>query len=218
MGLQSISEIEDKMKLLFFCNTFMFGVNSQRFPYQVRRYSQLINMMRYYNSDFDDDKFFAYGCQCILLGDRPMSDPGEGAPIDELDTVCKKYKDCLKCARMNHDSACIGEFQKYNYGPENEHLICKDDPSENSDSACKRSLCECDLAFAQEHALSASTFNNYYHLFRSENGWDAQIECSHKEFGGIWDPQCCGTSTTTNVLYNGAMKRCCPDGIVRKSE
>ena len=31
-----------------------------------------------------------------------MSDPGMGAPVDELDKVCKGYKECLKCARRQH--------------------------------------------------------------------------------------------------------------------
>ena len=39
--------------------------------------------------------------------------PKKGAPIDALDTTCKKYKDCLKCARMNHGDVCIGEFHRY---------------------------------------------------------------------------------------------------------
>ena len=41
-----------------------------------------------------------------------MSDPGHGPPVDALDTVCKAYKDCLKCARMQHGDTCIGEFVK----------------------------------------------------------------------------------------------------------
>ena len=57
-----------------------------------KRYSQLMSMMQNFNPDFDEKKYWAYGCNCLVLGDRPMSDPGHGAPIDALDTVCKKYK------------------------------------------------------------------------------------------------------------------------------
>ena len=28
----------------------------------------------------------------LIKGDRPMSDPGYGPPVDELDSVCKEYK------------------------------------------------------------------------------------------------------------------------------
>ena len=64
-----------------------------------KRYSQLVEMMGNYNAAFDERKYWTYGCNCLILGDRPMSDPGHGKPVDELDTVCKAYKDCLKCAR-----------------------------------------------------------------------------------------------------------------------
>jgi len=84
-----------------------------------RRYSQLVDMMANYNNDFDERKYWAYGCNCLILGDRPMSDPGYGPPVDSLDAVCKEYKDCLKCARMKHGDSCIGEFVKYRYGYKN---------------------------------------------------------------------------------------------------
>ena len=80
-----------------------------------RRYFQLKDMMEHYNADFDERKYWAYGCHCLILGDRPMSDMGRGAPVDALDTVCKKYKDCLKCARMQHGDTCVGEFYKVKY-------------------------------------------------------------------------------------------------------
>ena len=56
-------------------------------------------MMDYFNDDFDERKYWAYGCNCLILGDRPMSDPGHGLPVDALDSVCKAYKDCVKCAK-----------------------------------------------------------------------------------------------------------------------
>jgi len=57
-----------------------------------------------------------------------MSDPGHGPPIDALDTVCKAYKDCLKCAREEHGNTCIGEFHRYRYGKYNGEIQCKDRP------------------------------------------------------------------------------------------
>jgi len=64
-----------------------------------KRYFQLKSMMDYFNDDFDERKYWAYGCNCLILGDRPMSDPGHGLPVDALDSVCKAYKDCVKCAK-----------------------------------------------------------------------------------------------------------------------
>ena len=34
-----------------------------------RRYFQLVDMMEHYNSDFDERKYWAYGCNCLILGE-----------------------------------------------------------------------------------------------------------------------------------------------------
>ena len=33
-----------------------------------KRYSQLVDMMNHYNNDFDERKYWAYGCNCLILG------------------------------------------------------------------------------------------------------------------------------------------------------
>ena len=35
---------------------------------QDRRYVQLTDMMTHYNPSFDEKKFWAYGCNCLVLG------------------------------------------------------------------------------------------------------------------------------------------------------
>ena len=80
----------------------------------------------------------------IILGDRPMSTMGKGAPLDELDAVCKAYKECQKCARQRFGEMCIGEFVRYGMDMVNGYPVCND----NGDT-CGRALCECDKKFAQ---------------------------------------------------------------------
>ena len=80
-----------------------------------KRYNQLVDMMTHYNPDFDERKYWAYGCNCLNVGDRAMSDPGYGKPVDDLDAVCKKYKDCVKCAKQEFGEMCIGEFVRVSY-------------------------------------------------------------------------------------------------------
>jgi hypothetical protein len=58
----------------------------------IRRYKDLKLLALHYMPDFDERKYWAYGCNCLILGDRPMSDPGYGRPVDKLDNVCKAYK------------------------------------------------------------------------------------------------------------------------------
>ena len=110
----------------------------------AKRYSQLIDQMNYYNSDFDERQYWTYGCHCLMLGDRPMSDMGHGAPLDALDSVCKAYKECQKCAREQFGEMCIGEFVRYGLNMRQGGPVCSDDAS-----TCGRALCECDKKFAQ---------------------------------------------------------------------
>ena len=145
-----------------------------------------------------------------------MSDPGLGPPKDALDTVCKEYKDCQKCAREAHGEFCIGEFYKYKYGKSHGEVTCKDNPNNGDESACKRKLCECDAKFARDHVSKAHVFNTDYHLFWSTlpGGWEPRDSCP-RGGGGPYDPQCCGTPTTAGVLFNAASKKCCA-GTVQK--
>ena len=82
----------------------------------------------------------------MMLGDRPMSDPGLGPPVDKYDKTCKHFKDCQKCVRMKHGNDCIGELHAYEYGESNGEKFCV-----NNSNTCKRAICECDLQFAQNH-------------------------------------------------------------------
>jgi len=64
-----------------------------------RRYNDLEDMATKYfkkngSEKFDERKYLAYGCHCFILGDRAMSEMGQGTPKDALDVKCKAYKDC----------------------------------------------------------------------------------------------------------------------------
>ena len=65
------------MKNQIFSGLALFtGVNAQRINPQMleklpegeRRYYQLAAMMNHYNPDFDERKYWTYGCQCLMLG------------------------------------------------------------------------------------------------------------------------------------------------------
>jgi hypothetical protein len=186
-------------------------------PGDEKRYSQLVDMMGHYNSEFDERKYWAYGCNCLILGDRPMSDPGHGPPVDALDTVCKAYKDCLKCARMKHGDTCIGEFVKYRYGYKNGDAVCK-----NNLGSCERDLCECDAMFAKAHVAKKDVFDVKYHMFWSTTNnypmWDPANDASlcPSGGGGTFTPECCQAQdqSTPFIWFNAASKTCCSDGRV----
>ena len=115
-------------------------------------------LMNFYTLDasFDEDKYWNYGCNCMIHGDRPLSDMGTGPGVDRLDKKCREYKLCQQCARAQHGEMCIGEFIAYRRprtkvlvvdGVEETHKVCRDTPN-----TCERALCECDLQFAKDHA------------------------------------------------------------------
>jgi hypothetical protein len=203
------------MKLSLLATVSAFTTTDQRHARDVeekgeKRYFQLADMMGHYNPSFDEKKYWTYGCHCLILGDRPMSDMGHGRPVDALDTVCKAYKECQKCARAKHGDMCIGEFVKYKYGEKNGDKFCKD-----KEGSCGRDLCMCDLAFAKAHVSAKSVFKNDYHMFWSTlpGGW-SQGNCQTGT--GSADMQCCQAQAddTAWVLYNANNKVCCADGSI----
>jgi len=202
------------MKLSILATVSAFTTTDQRQTRDVeekgeKRYAQLTDMMQHYNPSFDERKYWAYGCHCLILGDRPMSDMGHGRPVDALDTVCKAYKECQKCARAKYGDTCIGEFVAYKYGEKNGEKFCKDDAG-----TCDRDLCMCDLAFAKAHVGAKGVFVTDYHLFWTTTAWDPEDNCIRGS--GSADMQCCQAHAqdTALILYNADNKVCCQDGTI----
>lgn len=204
------------MKSGIICGALLSGINAvevgEKAVDDAKRYFQLTEMMTHYNPDFDERKYWSYGCHCFVIGDRPMSDMGHGVPIDPLDKVCKKYKECLKCAREEYGEECIGEFVKYKYGISGPDVVCKDNPIRSSEHGCKRKLCECDAMFAREHAPVADIYNKDYNVFYTTVGW-TQDQCTTPP--GDRDPECCGTKTMPSILYNANRFECCSGNDVK---
>jgi len=178
----------------------------------ARRYSDLLAMVYHYNPGFDERKYWAYGCNCLMLGDRPMSEGGKGKPVDELDVTCQHYKQCQKCARMTYGEECIGEMVKYEWAQitGSYDLKCTDKPN-----TCKRALCECDLDYSKKlkESLKTNKFNNDYHLFWSKIDWNPKRDCVKK--GGKSEPKCCGSDDGPKYIFNSLQKQCCPNYTIK---
>jgi len=63
---------------------------------------------------FDPQKFWAYGCHCLLLLESDWTET-TGAPKDWLDKSCKSYKSCQSCVKDKQGPACIGELIQYKW-------------------------------------------------------------------------------------------------------
>ena len=114
-------------------------------------------------------------------GDRPMTTGGYGPPLDELDAVCKSYKDCVQCANKKYGEKCFGEIIKYKYAKSDSDVACG-----NPLNTCERALCECDAHFAREHVKSHEVFNEDWHLFWSTlpGGFEPKDYCPTAGTGG----------------------------------
>merc|ERR1739838_448576 len=223
MGIRTTTEEKSpskkKMKLSIIASVSAFTTDN-RTAREVaeekgeKRYAQLVDMMKHYNSEFDERKYWTYGCHCLMLGDRPMSDMGKGRPIDALDTACKAWKHCQKCAREAYGEMCIGEFVRYNFGYSNGEAVCR-----NGADTCKRSLCECDALFAKVHSTAKDVWDQDYHMFWSTTTpqWNAEGTNSCQAGSpGSADFQCCRNDAKTSpyIWYNAQGNQCCSDGSV----
>ena len=58
----------------------------------------LYDITEHYNPGFDPRKIWYYGCHCIMVDEtgNPLVTRGVGKPVDELDSICKLYKECIK--------------------------------------------------------------------------------------------------------------------------
>ena len=52
-----------------------------------RRYSQLMAWMESYNPSFDDRKYWAYGCHCLMLGKGQENDNKEENLAKKLERI-----------------------------------------------------------------------------------------------------------------------------------
>merc|ERR1719361_555851 len=125
--------------------------------------------------EWDERKFWGYGCHCFMVGDRPMSEMGHGIPVDELDSGCRAWKDCQMCVRKNHGEQCIGEFKKYTWkyaGKIGDFKIL------NQPGTCERELGECDLKFVKDTFNARNAYNEANnHFYGGFDKEDRQENC-----------------------------------------
>jgi len=181
---------------------------------QIRRYEDLKAIAKKAFSKagftgknkFDERKYWTYGCHCMMLGDRPMSEMGRGVPVDNLDVGCQAYKNCQKCVRLEHGDDCIGEMVQYQW-KYSKKLV--DFMSRDAAGSCARELFECDLQFVKDTLKSRDAFNKDYHMFWTTTGFDAAENCEPAGVKPV-DHQCCGGHDRSYVWMGMNNKQCCP--------
>lgn len=171
---------------------------------EIRRYDQFEAMAQLFDSNFDNSMITNYGCNCPELGDRPLSDQGKGMPVDPLDKVCQKFKQCTKCAKEEFGEDCISEIIKYKFNKSDAN--CKD-----TSGSCERALCECDRMFAFDLAgVDPSSVNES--KYGMSSSFDRSEDCVHKENSTPTNRQCCWSGEGPFSFYNSDSKQCCDNG------
>jgi len=185
-----------------------------------RRWDETVAMLNYYNPSVSPKGLTGYGCNCFAFGDRPMSGPTDhpGAPVDDIDTICQSFKQCVKCAREKHGDGCLPEFTGSISGryqmtvpsaPGGE-ITCT-----NRAGTCKRDLCECSKMFARQFRNIdwSTTYKQSNNLMY---GFDGATECIASGSRVTPDHQCCQVPNHDGpfMMYNANAKNCCADGSI----
>jgi len=176
-----------------------------------RRYDQFESMASAFDRKFDKRVITKYGCNCPHLGDRPLSDPGKGAPVDELDRVCLTFKQCTKCAKQQFGEDCISEFNRYAFSEtvkKNKVTVTCEDRK----GSCNRALCECDRMFAETLSMLDKKIPKTA-VYGFESDFNADKECRWE--GNAVPLQCCWNGESPFHLYNPDFRQCCDDGTTK---
>lgn len=193
------------------------------------KYALFQRLVRYYNREFHPQQHWAYGCNCMLMiGDKGLERSSYGAPVDDMDKVCKKLTDCYKCVRQQFGPSCTPETTEYDIFFRGQEILVGNRPG-----TCERALYECDLQYSKSLGTALQTFNMQYNFFYGFDPISDKSVCSNKAtvstddtsavsnsgFGQIrdvqLDVQCCGSRRSYYQTYNSKLKQCCRNGVVK---
>jgi len=172
-----------------------------------RKMKQLEVQLAHYNGGaFDMASIRGYGCNCFM-NDFGIENISYGKPVNNFDSSCRAYQECLKCAKEEHGDQCFPDFTGYilEVGSDGE-ISC-----DNNRRTCRRSLCECDKMFAKMQAEHAAEYDHQYNVL---SGWEPQDSCIRGGSPLRSQPACCGGSGNPFIVYNTLVKQCCADGKV----
>jgi len=177
----------------------------------------------------------SYGCHCLNINSssRFMTNMGQGAALDGLDGLCKKYKECVQCAMKDHtfrDEQCDANDVRYTWSENSATGNCDGMAENNPNKRCKKAVCECDVMFATQFAAFKDDFNRDHshtdtQYLHPNAAWNNAARCpqqgrtgsgngSHKECCRIQpDPS---QSIYFNVIYKTTTQQCTATAILDK--
>merc|ERR1711881_49532 len=81
-------------------------------------------------------RYCYYGCWCLPQGQHNLAS-GYGAPVDEVDAVCKEFALCYKCIDLDFGGACNPEKRGYKW-----KQIRDDDTGLTYDVECRNEIAD----------------------------------------------------------------------------
>lgn len=150
---------------------------------QMRKYETIKKMTLYLHEEDEREwgRYCPYGCHCAVNGPTDLM-AGAGQPVDEIDSACKRHKECIQCALADFDQSVCPWWKPYKMTAMvdditgEKHLVCSKSKKPHSDHSslfthysddkpgyCKRSLCECDAQFARDLYAQRKNYNRDNH-------------------------------------------------------
>jgi len=191
---------------------------------QMRKYETIKKMTLYLHDEEEREwgRYCPYGCHCAVAGPTDLL-AGAGQPVDEIDSACKRHKECIQCALADFDQSTCPWWKPYKMTAMvddvtgEKHLVCQDRPG-----YCKRSLCECDAQFARDLYAQRKNYNrDNHHRYGSI---DTDQACKANSYRGgnnkgkgqeksvKGENKCCG-DYPKRMPFNTGKAQCC-DGKV----
>lgn len=124
---------------------------------------------------------------------------GMGNARDNLDSACRRYENCVQCAKLEFGDSCHAD-RAYKFETSEEFgenvFTCTDSLDGGSDEGCRKKLCDCDKKLAEDLSVEQENF-----------------EIQHStQFGGDFNKYTCYLSTRTKLAPADS---CCGEGTVR---
>jgi len=164
-----------------------------------------------------------YGCHCWPNNRGKEHLTGVGQPLDPVDEVCFDLKDCHKCIgidfpydEQDRPKGCDPVTTKYkaklNRSADKLEIECTNTLNKKgtNNGDCKRSLCECDKAFAEKFANAFASYDKgLWNLADDSVAYENQCHrpgnAPERSLKG--DKECCG-AYPERKSFNPANRQC----------
>lgn len=176
MGNYKLRNMRNEMKPIDFT---ALQVDSMDMMASTRKFKHVAGLIMFKQAVPILGKYVFYGCYCFSDAQYEL-DAGKGRPVDAIDSACKSFHQCYRCVNKDFvqeagQENCDGSNRSYRFkGVVDEVTGKKEIVCLNNKGSCKRGICECDKALAEDlsdlEVCNKLINTNHYLLLNSSNG------------------------------------------------